>query len=248
MKALIIEDELPAAGRLKNLLNGINEDIQILDVLTSIEKAVEWFNNNESPDVIFMDIELSDGKCFEIFNQVRITAPVIFTTAYDHFAIKAIKLNALDYLLKPVDSTELTDALEKLKSASVKSDLPGIDELMNYISNAAKNKKPNKLAIKDANSTRFIDIPGILRLQADSNYTIVFLKDGSKITSTRTLKDYQDILSDSGFFRVHNTHLINLNFVDKFHKDSSILVMTDGSSIEVSRNKKKELLAQLGAD
>lgn len=248
MKALIIEDELPAAGRLKNLLFTLNANIEILDILPSVEKAVDWFENNPFPDIIFMDIELSDGKCFEIFNRVKITAPVIFTTAYDQFAIKAIKLNALDYLLKPLDINELETALQKLKEATKKNSIDGFEALVDYIANAAQNKKPKKLAIKDSNSTRFIDISTIVRLQADSNYTLVYLVDGSKITTTRTLKEYQDMLSELGFFRVHNTHIINLNLVDKFQKDSCTLIMTDGSTIEVSRNRKKDLLTQLGAD
>lgn len=246
MKALIIEDELPAAGRLKILLANITVPIEVLAVLSSIEKSVEWFNNNNSPDIIFMDIELSDGKCFEIFKSVEISAPVIFTTAYDQFAIKAIKLTVLDYLLKPIDKTELEDAVKKAEKAIKKNMLPEFDALVNYLANSAQNKKPKKLAVKDSNSTRFIDINNIIRLQADSNYTVVFLSDGSKVTTTRTLKDYEDILSDAGFFRVHHTHLINLNCVEKYYKDSNTLKMSDGSSIEVSRNKKKELLSQLG--
>ncbi len=248
MKALIIEDELPAAGRLKNLLFTLDESIEILSVLPSVEKAVDWFNVNPFPDIIFMDIELSDGKCFEIFNRVKITAPVIFTTAYDQFAIKAIKLNALDYLLKPLDINELGTAIDKLKQSSKKNAIEGFEALVDYIANAAQNKKPRKLAVKDSNSTRFIDISNIVRLQADSNYTIVYLTDGSKIITTRTLKEYQDILTELGFFRVHNTHINNLSLVDKFLKDSCNLIMTDGSSIEVSRNRKKDLLTELGAD
>ncbi len=247
MKALIIEDELPAAGRLKNLLYNINESIEILAILPSIERAVQWFNLNDFPDIIFMDIELSDGKCFEIFKHVKISAPIIFTTAYDQFAIKAIKFNALDYLLKPIDKNELEEALEKLEQTQSKNEIPGLDALVDYIANAAQNKKPKKLAIKEANSTRFIDIGTILRLQADSNYTVVYITDGNKLTTTRTLKDYEDLLADSGFFRVHNAHLINLNFVEKFYKDSCTIQMNDGSLIEVSRTRKKELLSQLGA-
>jgi two-component system LytT family response regulator len=246
MKALIIEDELPAAGRLKSLLASLDDEIEILNVLPSIEKAVQWLEENDFPDVIFMDIELSDGRCFEIFNRVKITAPVIFTTAYDQFALKAIKLNALDYLLKPIDKIELEEALAKLDKIPKKEELPEYAALLEYIANTAQQRKPRKLAIKDAGSTRFIEIDNILRLQADSNYTLVFLTDKTKVVTTRTLKDYEDILIDSGFFRVHNAHLINMNCVEKFYKDSCTIEMSDGSTIEVSRNKKKELLMKLG--
>lgn len=228
-------------------MQSIDESIEVANVLPSIEKALQWFDANPFPDIIFMDIELSDGRCFEIFNRVKILSPVIFTTAYDQFAIKAIKLNALDYLLKPVDKADLAVALAKISTKSVKNEIPEYAALVDYLANASQNKKPRKLAIKDAGSTRFVEISHILRLQADSNYTLIFLTDGSKITTTRTLKEYEDILLENSFFRVHSAHLINLNFVEKFFKDSSMLEMNDGSNIEVSRNRKKDLLAMLGA-
>ncbi|HTA27855.1 MAG TPA: LytTR family DNA-binding domain-containing protein, partial [Bacteroidia bacterium] len=203
MKALIIEDELPAADRLANLLNSIDDTIEIVGSIPSIEKAMQWFGNNDFPDIIFMDIELSDGRCFEIFNRIQISAPVIFTTAYDQFAINAIKLNALDYLLKPIDKMELEEALGKIKKSPETNEPPKFAALVEYIANAAQNRKPKKLAVKDAQSTRFIDISNITRFQADSNYTMIFLADGSKMITTRTLKEYEDILSGSDFFRVH---------------------------------------------
>ncbi len=247
MKALIIEDELPAAERLANLLNSIDDTIEILDSIPSIEKAVQWFGHNDFPDIIFMDIELSDGRCFEIFNRIQVSSPVIFTTAYDQFAIKAIKLNALDYLLKPIDKIELEEALGKIIKSPERNEPPKFAALVEYIANTAQNRKPRKLAVKDSQSTRFIEISSITRFQADSNYTLIFLTDGTKIVTTRTLKEYEDILTDSDFFRVHNAHFINLNCVEKFYKDSNTIEMSDGSSIEVSRNKKKELFAKLGA-
>jgi len=242
MKTLIIEDELPAANRLKNLLNSIDETIEILGVLPSIEKALDWFSNNAFPDFILMDIELSDGKCFEIFKQVKIPIPIIFTTAYDQYALKAIKLNALDYLLKPIDKGELADALKKIE----KTAKPDLSANFSALVDLVNGIKPKKIAIKEASSTRFIDIESIVRLQADSNYTLLFLIDKTKIITPRTLKDYEDILSDLGFFRVHNAHLINLNFVEKYFKDSGTIEMSNGNTIEVSRNKKKELLLKLG--
>ncbi len=239
---------MPAAERLVKLLNSLDETIEIAGVLPSIEKAVQWFGNNDFPDIILMDIELSDGRCFEIFNRIQISSPVIFTTAYDQFAIKAIKLNALDYLLKPIDKTELEEALAKIKKIPERNETPKFAALVEYITNVAQNRKPKKLAIKDAQSTRFIEISNITRFQADSNYTIIYMDDGSKIITTRTLKEYEDILTDSGFFRVHNAHFINLNYVEKFYKDSNTIEMKDGSSIDVSRSKKKELFAKLGAN
>jgi len=243
MNILIIEDELPTANRLKSLLAGIDETIEVLDVLPSIKKAVQYLNNNIIPDVIFMDIELSDGRCFEIFKQVKISVPVIFTTAYDEFALKAIKLNAMDYLLKPIDEKELIEALEKLKKLRKSN---GTNDFTTRI-DVASGIKTKKIAIKDSTGARFVEISNIVRLQADSNYTVIFLTDKTEVLTTRTLKEYEDILTDYGFFRAHNAHLINLNLVEKFMKDSNTVEMSNSDTIEVSRYKKKELLSKLGA-
>jgi two-component system LytT family response regulator len=243
MNTLIIEDELPTANRLKSLLAGIDDNIEIIDILPSIKKTVQWLNNNISPDVIFMDIELLDGRCFEIFKQIKISSPVIFTTAYDQFALKAIKLNALDYLLKPIDKSELKETLEKLKKTQKVNGTKDFSTLVDFVAGV----KPKKIAVKDATGTRFIEMGNIVRLQADSNYTLIFLTDKTKVMTTRTLKDYEDILSDYGFFRVHNAHLINLDFVEKFFRDSDAVELSNGNTIEVSRYKKKALLLRLGA-
>jgi len=244
MKALLIEDELPAANRLKSLLTSIDPTIEIVDILPSIKKALHWFNNNASPDAVFMDIELSDGRCFEILRQLKISAPIIFTTAYDQFALKAIKLSAFDYLLKPIDKNELIESLEKLKKVSKANEIANFSAMVDY----AAGITPKKIAIRDATTTRFVEISSIVRLQADSNYTLLYLTDKTKVITTRTLKDYEDILSDYGFFRIHNTHLINLNCVEKFFKDSCTLEMSNADTVEVSRHKKKELLLKLSID
>src|ERR1700728_2177930 len=117
MKGLIVEDEIHAAERLKRLLLSIDPDVQFLMVCDSVESSVKWFKSNAQPDLIFMDIEIADGRSFEIFKQVIVSAPVIFITSYNEFAIKAIKLNALDYLLKPIDKNELKEAFGKAKTA-----------------------------------------------------------------------------------------------------------------------------------
>jgi two-component system LytT family response regulator len=242
MNTLIIEDETPTANRLKNLLVGLDDNIEIVDILPSIKKTVEWLGSNITPDIIFMDIELLDGRCFEIFKQIKVSSPVIFTTAYDQFALKALKLNALDYLLKPIDKNELKEALEKLRKTQKTNGTNDFAALVDFVTGI----KPKKVAVKDATGTRFIEIGNIVRLQADSNYTLIFLADKTKVMTTRTLKDYEDILSDYGFFRAHNTHLINLDFVEKFFKDTDMVQLSNGNTIEVSRYKKKELLLKLG--
>lgn len=245
MKILLIEDEHPAANRLKRMLAEIEPSTEILQVCKSISSSIEWLNNNPAPQLIFMDIELADGKSFEIFNQINILSPVVFVTAYDAFAIKAIKLNALDYLLKPINKTELKDTLDKVRK-HVNTNTPSpinSMEMQKLIAALANEKKPRKLVVYTVEGAIFLDIECILRLEADSNYTHIFLNNGQKLTTSKTLKEYEDILSDMDFYRVHNTHLVNLSSIKKYIKgDGGHIIMSDGTSIEVSRLRKKGLL------
>jgi two-component system LytT family response regulator len=246
MKILIIEDETPAANRVKKLLAGIKPKITVLAVCDSIESSVKWLNNNPPPDLILMDIELSDGSSFKIFKKTKINSPVIFTTAYDKFAIEAIKLGALDYLLKPIDQEELSTAIEKIKSKQTETIASLYKEQHSYIASLTTEGKLKKLAIRNTDGVVFIEIEKIVKLKADSNYAHITLTDGRLLTASKTLKDYEELLSNYGFFRVHSAHLINLSLVEKYIKgEGGFVVMSDGSSIEVSRDKKKPLLALL---
>lgn len=245
MKILIIEDELPAAEKLKKMLHSIDPGIHILDVCKSIESSVEWLMNNPPPSLIFMDIELADGTSFEIFKQVTVVSPVVFITAYDKFAIKALKLHALDYLLKPVNKSMLADTIKNAVLTNI-SNTPVIIEMQKLIANLLEGKKPQRLAINTRDGITFIDLGNIVRLEADSNYTNIFLSGGKKIIVPKTLKEYEDLLCEDGFFRIHNAHIINLSFVERYIKgEGGFIIMKDNSSIEVSQLKKKELLTVL---
>jgi two-component system LytT family response regulator len=241
MKALIIEDELPASERLKKILAAVDKNLQVVNVCDSVHSSVSWLKTNTAPDIIFMDIELSDGRSFEIFKQVQVSSRVVFITAYDDFAIKAIKLNALDYLLKPVDREELAEALKKMKNTATE-----YSELPNAYEKIATGEGPKKLVVYDVTGARFVNIEKIVRLKADSNYTNICLSGGESIVASRTLKSYEEMLEGLGFFRVSNTYLINLQYVEKYIKGiGGAVVMTDGTTVEVSRHKKKELLNAL---
>ena len=245
MKILLIEDELPAATRLKRMLAETDPAVEILQVCKSILSSVEWLTNNPAPELILMDIEIADGKSFEIFEQVKITSPVIFITAYDTFAIKAIKLNALDYLLKPINQNELKAALNRVKEhiSNKTQSLISNAEVQRLITSLITEKKPKKLVVSTLEGAIFLEIEKILRLEADSNYTHIFLENGQQLMASKTLKEYEDILSDIGFYRVHNAHLVNVSFIKKYVKgDGGYIVMNDDKSIEVSRLRKKGLL------
>jgi two-component system LytT family response regulator len=245
MKIFIVEDESLAAERLKKMLSVIDKSIETVAVCDGVESSVKWLKTNPNPSLIFMDIEIADGRSFEIFKHVTITSPVIFITSYDEFAIKAIKLNALDYLLKPIDKDELTAAVRKAQSI-INGITPVRQDYSSLYQAAISGEKPKKIAVNDLNGIRFIDIELIIRLKADSNYTTIYLANGENIVSSKTLKEYEELLTSLGFFRVHNTHIINLARVDKYVKGiGGTIIMSDGASIEVSRHKKKELLEAL---
>lgn len=247
MKILIIEDELPAANKLVKLLAAIDTSI-LTDTCRTVEASVMWLKNNNAPNLILMDIELADGKSFEIFEQVKITIPVIFITAYDEYAIKAIKLHALDYLLKPVTKTMLEAAIASARQNTAKQGeaLTNFSELQKLITEIANGKRPKKLAVNSRDGVSFIAFDDIIRLEADSNYTHIILTNTKKITIPKTLKDYEELLSEFGFIRIHNGHIINLQFVEKYIKGKSgYVVMKDGSTVEVSQSRTKELMAAL---
>jgi two-component system LytT family response regulator len=250
MKILIIEDEIPAANKLVKLLAAIDESIKT-DTCRTVEESVLWLKNNPAPYLILMDIELADGKSFEIFEQVKITSPTVFITAYDEYAIKALKLHALDYLLKPVTKTMLEETLEAAKQniANPGETVKDFSELQKLITEMTNGKRPKKLAVNSREGTSFIPFDDIIRLEADSNYTHIILINSKKITIPKTLKDYEDILAGFGFLRIHNGHIINLQFVEKYVKGKSAYVtMKDGSSVEVSQSRTKELMTALGVE
>jgi two-component system LytT family response regulator len=251
MKTLIIEDEIPAANKLKKLLASIDESITVLEVCRTIESSVNWLNNNPAPELILMDIELTDGKSFLIFEQVKIVSPVVFITAYDQYAINVIKLHALDYLLKPVTKQALTLALEEVKRHELLRKKPLLDfsGLQKLVNDMATGKKPKKLAVNTREGITMVVMDDILRLEADSNYTHIYLNSSKKITVPRTLKEYDELLAEFGFYRVHNAHIVNLNFVDRYVRgEGGYVIMKDGTSIEVSQLRKKDLLAALMID
>ncbi|HTB07291.1 MAG TPA: LytTR family DNA-binding domain-containing protein [Bacteroidia bacterium] len=246
MKILIIEDETPAANRVKKLLATINPEIVVPAICDSIESSIKWLEENPAPDLILMDIELSDGPSFKIFKKTQISSPVIFTTAYDKFAIEAIKLGALDYLLKPIEKNELSEAIARVENYNSAKAATILKAQQQYIESITAEGKPKKLAIRNSDGIIFVEIDKIVKLKADSNYAHIFLKDGKQLTASKTLKDFEELLSEYGFFRVHSAHLVNLSYIEKYIKgEGGFVVMCDGSSIEVSRDKKKALLALL---
>jgi two-component system LytT family response regulator len=245
LNAIIVDDEEAGVESLSLLLKKYCPDVQVIAKANSVSEAEEKIKT-AAPDIIFLDIAMPFANGFELLKRVKTkNFSVVFTTAYNEYALKAIKHNALDYLLKPIDSDELIEAVKKCeeKKNSGSPDMKKLDSLMNMLS---QSNKAQKLPVPTLEEIMYVDIDTILRMEADSNYTHIYLTDKQKLTSSKTLKDYEQMLMGQKFFRVHKTHIINLGYVKKYIKgEGGYVVMADGKSVEVSRQKKTELLALL---
>ncbi|MBK6985536.1 MAG: response regulator transcription factor [Bacteroidetes bacterium] len=243
IRAVIVDDEEKGRLTLKNVIEKNCPNIQILDLCDSVLAATESIEKH-NPDLVFLDIEMPFQNGFSLFEKFKNpTFDVIFITAYDHYAIKAIKYSAMDYLLKPVDADELKAAVAKIKQKKTSLQLPDFELLL---SNLKLKGNSAKIAVPTFEGLQMINSTDIIKCTANESYTEIVLTSGKKIMVSRILKEYEDLLSDFNFFRVHNSCLINLAHVAKYIKgDGGYVVMIDGESVEVSRRKKNELLNKL---
>ena len=245
IKAIIVDDEAKSRATLNSLVTKHCKNISIAEMADSVDAAILAIEKHK-PDLVFLDIEMPFGSGFTLLERIKNPAfDVIFTTAYDHYAIKAIKFSALDYLLKPIDIDDLTAAVDKLENKSSDKKAPAPDfELL--LSNLKLKSNSAKISVPTFDGLQMLNAADIIKCTADESYTHITLANGSKLMVSRILKEYEDLLSDMNFFRVHNSCLINLAHVVKYVKgDGGHVVMTDGETVEVARRKKNELLTRL---
>ena len=242
IRAIIIDDELESRNTILNILNNFCTSVTVVGQAENVEEGVKVISV-EKPDVVLLDIQMPDGTGFDLLEKVKgVSFQVIFVTAYDQYALKAIKFSALDYILKPVDPQQLIDAVEKIKEPD--SD---INIITHKIQTLLRNKNGfERITLPTFEGFRFINIKDIVRCEADNNYTNFFLNSGEKILVTKTLKEYDETLSGLDFVRVHQSHLVNIKFVDRYIKgDGGTIVMADGSEVDVSRRRKEEFLKKM---
>lgn len=242
IKAIIIDDEIHCQETLGMLLKEFCPEIQVVERCRSAKHGLTAIDKH-MPKLVFLDIEMPGMNGFEMLEQFEeISFAVIFTTSYDQYAIKAIRFSALDYLLKPVDPAELQNAVKKVVEQKT---LP-ITEQFNMLVKQLKGKDHqfNRIAVPTLEGFELIPAENIIRCEADNNYTHLFLKNKTKITACRTLKEMEFQLQDfSIFIRVHYSHMINLNEVIKYIRgDGGYLVMSDGSNVNVSKSRKESLM------
>ena len=245
MKVIIIEDEKLSAEHLTVLLQKIDDSIEVTHYFDSIKSVVNAFQSGLSAELIFMDIHLADGNSFEIFKHLSIEIPLIFTTAYDQYALPAFKQNSIDYLLKPLDPTDLIEAVNKAEESLNKE----VFELkMNTLfANLERPKDLQKLVLKTAEKIYSVNIQDIVNCESDKNYTTFYFINAPKLVVSTNLKEYETLLTPHNFFRTHKSHLINMAYFDHFIKSEggNTIVMKNKSAIPLSVRKKEEFMVLL---
>jgi two-component system LytT family response regulator len=221
------------------------EQVEVIGTAGSVEEGYKLLSNDSiNPDVAFLDISLPDGLVFQLLNRLRpIKFEIIFVTAYEDYAIKACEYSSIGYIMKPIDPDTLVEAVERIQPNKDNEADKRLDIFQSYMNN------PNaftKMSISALDGIYFVNIKEIVRFEAEDNYTHIFLEGGERITASKTIKAYEDMLIPFNFYRVHKRHVINLNYMRKFVKgDGGYLIMDDDIKIEVSRRRRPAFMEQM---
>jgi len=243
INAVIVDDEPKAIQSLSWELTNFSDEITILDTFSSPEKALEFLKNN-TPDCLFLDIQMPTMDGFQFLEKLtNRDFPVIITTAYDEYAIKALKHEAIDYLLKPIDSDDLNQTIEKIKKFNSK--IFSIDKLERLLLNFNGSQASQKITVNSDGKLIFIHIDDIVFVQSDGNYSTIYLKNNQKKVVTKKLKDINNLLPENSFFRTHNSYIVNLHKIKEFLKTEGYLIMESNHKIPVARQRKTEFLDKI---
>ncbi|MGJ8549324.1 LytR/AlgR family response regulator transcription factor [Winogradskyella wichelsiae] len=240
MKALIVEDELYIRKGLLTMINSLDKDITILGECESVKDAVTVANACK-PDLIFLDINLRDGNAFDFLEQVgTIDFQVIFITAYEQYALQAIKNGAIDYVLKPVDIDELEQAIDKALVVGK----PILEEQIEIVKDQLINKDKNKLVLSLQEGYQVIDFKELLYCKSDKGYTTFFLSNGKSYLASKPIKEYEGQLPEENFVRTHQSFIVNMTFVDRYDKNGYIYLKS-GEKIPVASRRKDDFVSKL---
>ncbi len=245
MNAVIIDDEKDARFVLRNLLSNVAPKLEILGEADSVESGVKLVQEKH-PDIVFLDIRMKDGNGFDMLQKLdKQDFELIFITAYDNYAIQAFDVSATSYLLKPIKAQDLAEAISRVEKLVNWKDYAGKAERKKVLLDEFKTKNRSRIVISDVTGFKVVDLEDIVYLASDKNYTHFYMENGSRITTSRTLKSYEAILSEHGFFRIHKQYLIHLAFMQSFSHESGGMVLLKGDiELPVSRMKKKSLIEQ----
>jgi two-component system LytT family response regulator len=246
MKAILVDDEPKGREVLRALLEKFCPTVEVMGTAGSVDDA-KFLIDKIQPDIVFLDVEMPGGNGFKLLDETdRNNFEIIFVTSYGHYAIPALRYSAIDYLLKPVEIEDLKSAVLRVDERLQKKN----NSKVNYKAlneNLALPASQQRIAVHGVNDIRFVSIKDIIRFEGDNNYSFIFTAQGEKFHTSKTLKDYEELLqSQLNFVRIHKTHIINLDHLSKFIKnDGGYIIMSDGSQVEVSRRKKQELMERL---
>ncbi|UBZ13499.1 LytTR family DNA-binding domain-containing protein [Flagellimonas marinaquae] len=242
MKIAIVDDEQHCINHLANLLKPHSADMQLF-IFENADNAIIGLEKIR-PDIVFLDVQLHDKTGFDVLSSVsKRDFSLIFTTAYETYAIEAFKFSAIDYLLKPVDKDDFEMALQKATDKIEQTQLH--DRVKVLLSHISTNNSPKRISVPSNDGYVFLLMEDIVRCQADVNYTHIFTTDGKKYTVSKTLKHFEKLLEGDHFFRIHNSHLINLLYVNSYHKDG-FTILKDGMKLEVSTRRKEAFIKLCG--
>lgn len=243
--AILVDDDKNLREGMKALLSRYAPEIRILGEAENVSDAVSVIDGL-NPQVVFLDIQLADGTGFDILEKLtekngKIASQVVFITAHEQYAIKAFRFSALDFLLKPIDPDELQKVIEKIKNTVKKNDtFSHIDLLLENIRKKVDNFK--RIALSTTDGIHLFDVSDIIRCESTDNYTTFHIRNSKPILISKTLKEYEELLSEQGFERIHQSHLINLAYLKSYiKKDGGYVIMSDNSNLPVSQRKKDRL-------
>jgi len=242
IQAVIVDDEDNSLEALTILLQKYCPDVQVIGTAQTVADAVELIDNLK-PELVFLDIALPDGQGFEILEEVGFTAfEVIFTTAYDQYALKAFDFSALDYLLKPISAEKLQQAVERFEK--IRKD-ENYGERVSVLKESLNNRN-ERIILSSMDGFDVYKIADIVRCEANGSYTTFYIKSGHRVITSKTLNNFERLLADLSFVRVHSKHLINLDYVKKYISGrGGYIVFEDGSQVDVSERKKKEFILRM---
>jgi two-component system LytT family response regulator len=244
LRVIIVDDEKASRDTLAGLLKRYCQNVEVVAQAEGYENGLEVIANNTA-DLVFLDIQMPDGSGFKLIEDLgEIKFEVIFTTAYDQYAIKAIKYSALDYLLKPVVPEDLINAVKK---AEQKKNLGQMSQnIQILLENLAQKNEPRKIVLSTAEKMHIVELDDIIRCESDDYYTRFFFKDGKTLLISKTLKENEELLGEKYFIRPHKSHLVNIKYIKGFLKnDGGYIVMSDGTKVPVSRRKREYVVSTL---
>jgi two-component system LytT family response regulator len=249
VKCAIVDDEERARELLVHLLKAHCPQVQVAFTAKSPSEALRLIQNEEV-DILFLDVEMEGTTGFDLLEQLEeINFDIVFTTAHSEYAIQAIRFSAIDYLLKPIDPEELIAAVEKSSSRKPTRKSETSTEQIKLLMQMIKHQDtvPNRITVPTLDGFIFLNVADIVHCLGETNYTNIFLNNGQKFLSSKSLKVYEELLSPYNFYRIHKSHLINLSYLKKYIKgDGGRVIMNDGTELEVSRRKKEEFLVKIG--